>query len=300
MKKGRSTALSNAVLSETIGFAFAVLALFIVLSFSPEQAHSGDRGLHSSRDHPQWTDADGGSTDSKPLCGTALPKFEIWYRSKFVFTFQEAGVLYARLYHCAQPRIQHPWTPRPDGTALADIENGGKFYRVHIPKEFISKSIAHIERMLEERNARYLFALDLDHGHFYVPRVKFETVYNPLWVQSGMGRFLEALLADERLKVVFHAQELISPRIPPRTFIGTYDKKATLLATDGSPPRSLLSVLGEDYGAYSFAFMAHPLGAFELKNGTHLDFSFHDWMKFWPTDYLRQLGVILTDAAPYP
>jgi hypothetical protein len=39
--------------------------------------------------------------------------------------------------------------------------------------------------------------------------------------------------------------------------------------------------------------MAHPLGAFELKDGTRVDFSFHDWSKLWPGDYLRQLGVVL-------
>ena len=275
--------------------AFAILGLVVGWTFSPAQAHTGDPLPHSRPDHPHWTggDGDGGNVDSQPSCSTNLPEFEIWYRSKPSFPFHQAAALYTRFYHCAQPRIQHPWTRQPNGTALANIECGGKFYSVRIPKEFLRESIAHIERILEQGHARYLFALDLDHGHIYVPRVNFEAVYDPLWDQRGIGLFLEAVLADKRLKVVFHTQELISPRIPPRELIGTYDNDPTLLATDGTPPRSLLSVLGEDYGAYTFQFMAHPLGAFELRDGTRVDFSFHDWLKLWPTDYLRQLGVVL-------
>jgi hypothetical protein len=185
---------------------------------------------------------------------------------------------------------------------LASIENDGKFYSVHIPKGFLRKSIAHIERILEQGHARYLFALDFDHCHLYVPRVNYEAVYNPLWDQRGVGLSMEAVLADNRLKAVCHTQELISPRIPPRTLIVSYNDDPTLLAIDGNRPRNLLSVLGEDYGVFSFQFMAHPLGAFELKDGTRVDFSFHDWLKFWPRDYLRQLGVVVIneDFSWYP
>jgi hypothetical protein len=281
-----------------IVLASAILVLVVGWTFSQAQVHTGDPRPHSRLDHAHWTAGrgDGGNVDSQPSCGTALPKFDEWYCSKPLFTFQQAATLYARFSHCAQPKIQHPWTRQPNGTALANIQSGGKFYSVRIPKEFLRKSIALIERILEQGHARYLFALDLDHGHLYVPRVNFEAVYDPLWDQSGIGPFLEAVLADKRLRVLFHTQELISPRTPPRVLIGTYDNDPTLLAIDGNPPRSLLSVLGEDYGAYSFQFMAHPLGVFELKDGTRVDFSFHDWLKLWPTDYLRQLGVELING----
>ena len=229
---------------------------------------------------------------NQPSCGGALPEFETWYCSKPLFTFEQAAALYSRFYHCAQPRIEHPWTRQPNGTASANIVIDGMSYTARIPKSFLSTTIALIEGILEQGHARYLFSLDLDHGHFFVPRVNFEAVYNPLWEQSGIGSFLEAVLADKRLKVVFHTQELISPGIPPRVLIGTYADRR-LLAIDGNPPRTLLSVVGEDYGAYSFVFMAHPLGAFEIKDGTRVDFSFHNWAKLWPTDYLRQLGVEL-------
>lgn len=282
-------------MTKIIVLGFAILVLVVGWTFSPAKAHTGNPCPHSRPDHPHCTGGGGDSSnfDSQPSCGTALPEFEIWYRSKPTFTFQEAAALYARFYHCAQPKIQHPWTPQRNGTALANIENGGKFYSVRIPKGVLRKSLAHIQRILEQGHARYLFALDLDHCHLYVPRVNYEAVYNPLWDQRGIGLFLEAVLADKRLRAVFHTQELISPRIPPRTLIVSYDDDPTLLAIDGNPPRSLLSVLGEDYGAFSFNFMAHPLGAFKLKDGTRADFSFHDWLKLWPTDYLRQLGVVL-------
>ena len=233
------------------------------------------------------------SADAQPACEPVLPEFEIWYRSRPVFTFREAAVLYSRFYHCAQPRIQRPWAPQPNGTALGNVECGGQSYSVAIPKEFVRKTIAHIERILEQGHARYLFPIDLDHGHLYVPRVRYESVYEPLFDQRNIGLFLETLLADTELQVLFHSQELISPRIPPRTIIGTYDADPNLLAIDGNPPVPLRSVLGACYGAYSFQFMAHPLGAFALKDGTRVDFSFHDWLKLWPTDYLRQLGVVL-------
>ena len=287
------------MVTKIIVLAFGILVLIVGWTFSPAQAQIGDPRPHRRQDQPHWTGGggDGNNVDShQPSCGTALPQFDIWYRAKPVFTFQEAAALYTRVYHCAQPRIQHPWTRQSDGTALANLESGGKFYRVRIPKKFLRETIAHIEQILEQRHARYLFFVDFDHGHIYVPRVNFEAVYNPLWVQRGIGSFLEAVLADKHLKVVFHTQELISPRIPPRELIGTYDNDPTLLAADGTPPRSLLSVVGEDYGAYSIEFMAHPLGAFELKDGTRVDFSFHDWLKkLWPNDYLRQLGVVMTN-----
>jgi hypothetical protein len=202
------------VVTKIIVLASAILVLVVGWTFSPAQVHSGDPSPQTRRDHPQWTGGggDGGNVDSQSSCGSALPEFEIWYRSKPHFTFQQAAALYTRFYHCAQPKIQHSWTRQPNGTALANIECGGKFYSVRIPKEFLRKSIAHIERILEQGHARYLFTLDLDHGHIYVPRVNFEAVYNPLWEQRGIGLFLEAVLADKHLKVVFHTQELISPR----------------------------------------------------------------------------------------
>jgi len=272
-------------------------AIFLAVGwiFSPSEVQTGDPCAYCQPDdpHPSGGVGDKGNTDSQFSCGNALPEFEIWYRSEPTFNFREAAVLYDRFYHCAQPRIQHPWTPQPNETALGNVECGGKTYNVRIPKEFLRQTIAHIERILDQGHARYPFPLDFDHGHLYVPRVNYKTVYERLWDQGNIDLALEGILADRHLKVLFHTQELISPRSPPRKLIGTYEDDPALLALDGSPPRTLLSVLGAYYGAYSFQFMAHPLGVFELQDGTRVDFSFHDWMRLWPTDYLRQLGVVL-------
>ncbi len=87
---------------------------------------------------------------------------------------------------------------------MAKIAEGDTLYTARVPKEFLRETIALIEQILEKRFARHLFTLDLDHGHLYVPWSNFETVYQPLWHKKGIGRYLEAVLADQHLKVVFH------------------------------------------------------------------------------------------------
>lgn len=204
----------------------------------------------------------------------------------FYFSWDVAREVYARSYHCALPRIPYLWQPRADGSAWAVVVRDGAEFGLRVPKAFVEKTIAHIEAVLKAGHGRYLYAVDFNHGHLQMPEAYFTAKYGDL---DYLGVF-PAILADPGLEVIYHPQEHIKPKTPPREFLGKYDDASRVIATLELEARGL----SPRAGVRRFPvveFVAHPEGEYSLSDGTRFDFSFEGPAA--TLSYLRALGVVL-------
>jgi hypothetical protein len=225
-------------------------------------------------------------------CVEPLPAFEqVAMRDHYV-DWSGAAMFYGRQYHCAQDRIVHAWRPSPDGSASAEIVHGDTSVPLRVPKVFVDKTITHIEAILAGGHARYLFVFDFDHGHMHMKKSIFEARHGRLWSESRWAELYESVLADPDLETVYHSQELLRLKTPPREFIGRYLDSPVVAGLDTLPPEQRRKLTEDTHGFFKVYFKAHPLGAYRLSDGTRFDFSLEG--DSWETAF-SPLGVIVED-----
>lgn len=213
-------------------------------------------------------------------CLEPLPRWEIVRRQGLHFSsWAEIERFYARQYHCAQPRIKHAWAPSPDGRAYGVMERGDVGHGIVIPRVFVERTIAQLELMLDGRTARRLSFMDLNHCHLHMKKAHFEPRYAALWKEGRWAELFGAALADPELRCVYHSQELLEPKDPPRELLGDYSAAARVLPMDTLPMEGRLEIMKDHQGMFGINFQAHPLGAYALEDGTRFDISFEggDW-----------------------
>ncbi len=206
------------------------------------------------------------------------------------FTKEQAALLYPRIYLCAQPRQPHAFKPNRDGSADGAIMRAKKAHPVRVPAVFVRAVILHIEKVLSGTEARFLYPIDFNHGHFSVPKEGFQEKYGSLWDAGDYTRLMQGVLADPELQVVYHSQEHVQPKEPPREFIGTFGGNPGILRTD-TMPGGLAEYDASRQSVYGFEFLAHPRGAYVLRDGTRFDISLSGFEL--ATSYLDRIGVVL-------
>lgn len=218
-----------------------------------------------------------------------LPEFEPLRIQALRFTKEQAALLYPRIYLCAQPRQPHAFKPNQDGSADSAITLAKRVHPVRVPAVFIQAAILHIERILADTEARFLYPIDFNHGHISVPKEGFQEKYGALWDAGDFTGLMQGVLGDPELKVVYHSQEHVQPKEPPREFIGTFGGKPGIMRTD-TMPGGLTEYNASRQSVFDFEFLAHPRGAYSLRDGTRFDISLSGFEL--ATSYLDRIGVV--------
>ncbi len=262
-----------------------VLAVALIGAVLPFPVHAGS-GLAASFEPAAARLRDAGDQVGR-MC-RELPRYPVLRKTGMSFTADEAAMVYPRYYHCAMPRLPYHWRPSPDGSALAVLVFREKPRTLRIPAEFIEAVSTHIEAVLKETEARFLFPIDFDHGHFSLPKEDFIREYPGFFSDGGIAPMMAKALADSELEIVYHSQEFIHPRINPREFLGTFDGAPRVVPTASIPGWGRERAQRRER-IYDFEFHAHPKGEFRLSDGTRFDMSFQSEN---PLDaYFERIGV---------
>lgn len=143
------------------------------------------------------------------------------------------------------------------------------------PCRFITETIRHLQEILEQGAARYLFPLDADHAHLAIPSTIWERKYS----QLPSDKVLPDLLWEPALAALYHTAEHLTATDPKtgqvgsdaqawkekRNVLGFYDGRPVKILphqSDGSGQRA-----PESYTMFgSFNFLAHRLGELEFSS----------------------------------
>lgn len=120
------------------------------------------------------------------------------------FTMEEMKEVYEKEYK--KGRRLESFIRIEDGKYIASYD--GRSFEV--PKGFIQHTLSHLEQMLEEGYAAYIFRLDAFHNHFFVPDENFDK-YKTL---KGVEAAVE-LTHDKSLGALYHNSEHLALRNPP-------------------------------------------------------------------------------------
>ncbi len=231
-----------------------------------------------------------------------LPDWPIIERPDNYFNdWDELKAMNERSYHCAQPRLTDHWDPLPGGGAAAVNERGSRpnhvRVKLRVPQTFIDSTIAHIDAMMKQGRARYIFFADLNHNHMHISKKAFRR-YEADWDAGRWAELLEGVMADPELKSVYHSQELLRhPKDPPREFLAHYGAQPSIEPLDMLPLESQQAVRADTQSVFGIVLRSHPKGAYALADGTRFDISFQD--DGWDAGY-REIGVRVTRPADPP
>ncbi|MBI3550478.1 MAG: hypothetical protein HY078_15680 [Elusimicrobia bacterium] len=245
------------------------LSLLLLLSASPSRA------AVVATASPALSAPAPGPLVALPECASPLPRHEPVRRTDYAFSWAESERMFARYYHCAQPRMRYAWKPRADGGADAVMDRGGEV-AVHVPRSFVEKTLLHMETIVRAGHARRIYFIDWDHGHFDMPKSRMAEAYLALWNEGRWAELMHRALGDPALRIVYHTQELIEPKEPPRELQGTYEDPPRVIAMDTLPKEEALAMRRGMQGLFTLSFEAHPQGAYALFDGSRFDFSFED------------------------
>lgn len=194
--------------------------------------------------------------------------------SVLLFSPEEMAVAY-RYHYNAGPRMNDPLQKRESGAYFGTVS--GK--EVWVPQRFIEGIKSHVVEMFQAGSAKYLFRLDLGHGHLYLPKHKAD-----LYGHLPKEKFLESALEDTELAIVYHASEFLksdddSPQSvidwkSKRNIIGRFDgRPIEIIRTD--PPFTGARIPGEYVGIQMITLEAHRFGCFGIvvtkKNGDFVE-----------------------------
>lgn len=205
-----------------------------------------------------------------------LPHFEPITIDNYLATPAQAELLYERWSHCAQPRQALAWKAQPDGGAQGQLRYGKRRIPIKVPASFLSKTLQHINLIVRDGHARYLFFLDFDHGHLYFPKKKFDELYGEAWRAHRVKEVLESALADSRLRILYHTQEFIEPKKLPREFLASYTEQPWIMPSHQLKSEGSWSIESDHQALFTINFSASHHGAYALEDGAQFDFNFED------------------------
>ncbi len=214
-----------------------------------------------------------------------LAKAEYWGPSRYekhgwYYTLEEMEKIYEQEYNSPEKLLKNIFC-RENDKWFGFIKNE----KFEVPRDFLEKTLRHLQEMIEKKTAKFLFRLDAFHGHFFVPEDKYRKNYAEL---DFFGQ-AKMLVKDKDLGVLFHNSEhlKIDPIAPEvkelmkkRNVVGWYDGR----------PMEVLSLPSErgvtaDFPGRSrqlgplLQFAAHKDGEFSIivdGKEIRLDISFDD------------------------
>jgi len=170
------------------------------------------------------------------------------------FSPEEMAVAY-RYQYWQGPRIHKPIKETGDGNYAALVDG----QRVVVPKKFVEHITEHVVQMIRAGSAKYIFRLDLGHGHMFLPKEKFAK-YESL---SG-NLSLEAALNDPDLGILYHASEFLfyDKERSPQDIKEWKSKRNVVGRFDGRP----INILPPHPSGAGIGLIDHYAGEYEFLN----------------------------------
>lgn len=150
-----------------------------------------------------------------------------------------------------------------------------------VPCRFITETTRHLRFIVEQRAAKYLFPLDMDHANLFIPKDLWATKYS----HAERDEALAQLLREPKLIAIYHPAEYLTDgasKIEKETGMkGRRGNSEVWGFFDGSPTKRVSSLRYhlarenlENYQEVSFVhFLAHRLGEFVFSaNGKAIPF----------------------------
>lgn len=201
-------------------------------------------------------------------------------RDEPFYSSEEMAIAY-RYQYWYGPRLTKPIKEIGDGNYLTTVYG----HKVNVPKKFVERVTEHMVQMIRAGSAKYIFRLDLGHGHMFFPKealAKYKSLPENL--------FLEAILNDPALGILYHASEFLAYDVDksPSDVREWKSKRNVVGRFDGRPiqilrphPSGAGVGLVDDYaGDYEFlnniTMMGHRFGAVKVlvtgKKGEYLEY----------------------------
>lgn len=145
------------------------------------------------------------------------------YEKRWHFTLEDMQREYEKEYN--GPKILRNAFQKINGTWHGTIEG----QRFDVPDTFIKKTVSHLQALFDGQHIRFLFRLDTNHGHFFVPEER-GARYDALSTLEEA----QNLVHDETLGILFHTAEHLQENdndsetaklLRWRNFIGRYDER---------------------------------------------------------------------------
>lgn len=201
-------------------------------------------------------------------------------RDEPFYSSAEMAIAY-RYQYWQGPRLPKPIKEADDGHYFTTVDG----QKVNVPKKFVERVTEHIVQMIRAGSAKYIFRLDLGHGHIFLPREKVEK-YKSL----PENLFLEAILNDPDLGILYHASEFLAydvDKSPPdvrewksnRNVVGRFDGRPIEILPP-HPSGSGVGLISDYAGNYEFlnniTMMGHRSGEIKVlvtgKKGEYLEY----------------------------